>query len=644
MVVVSVSKGKFTAGIVIVILVFSAASPLIHLELGMNVHAESGGIEDDWPMFRHDPQRTGYSTSTAPSTNETKWFYNVTTEIDSAPAVANGRVIVGLSSGVVIAVNSTTGEKLWSFDTYAGSNSIWSSPAIDSGKVYIGNRDCNLYCLNESTGVLRWKYLTGKEINSSPLVSDGKVFFGSMDGKLYCLNADAGSLIWNFTTSGDGYGNVGVHSSPSILDDVVFVGSLYGAKLYAVNASTGVKIWDFSVNGVIFSSPSVYDGKVFFNADYAGVYCLNATDGALIWNTPDAISFVYSSLAVADGRVFIGDSENKFYCFDASTGVSLWNFTNIAAVWSSAAVADGKVFFGTENGWFYCLDENTGNQIWSYRALDRVASSPAVSDGTVFVGCGSGWLGVGGLYAFGKKYSLPTSLSLFLNSDTALLGFKVRINGTLTGNGAAIQGVSVLLSYSVTGGQTWNDITAVPTTADGSYYAVWQPSATGTYLVRASWAPYYPYEVAESTRMFSVNTFDEQNVFSVVSNSTVSTLAFNSTSNELSFTVSGPDGTTGFVDLTVAKDLVDNIAELRVYLDGASLSYTTTPTANSWLLHFNYAHSTHSVFVSLGTFVIPEFSAWLFLPPVPIVLLLSVVIKKRRKQILGKRNQASLGN
>jgi outer membrane protein assembly factor BamB len=95
----------------------------------------------DWTMFRHDPQHTGYSTSAAPNTNEIKWIYNTATEIDSSPAVANGRVIVGLSNGNVVALNSTTGERLWLYETGAGSNSIWSSPAIDSDRTYIGTRD-----------------------------------------------------------------------------------------------------------------------------------------------------------------------------------------------------------------------------------------------------------------------------------------------------------------------------------------------------------------------------------------------------------------------------------------------------------------------------------------------------------------------
>lgn len=623
-------------------LVFVAASLTI-FDSKIAGYAQSTGVENEWPMFRHDLQRTGYSTSTAPNTNAIKWFYNATSEIDSAPAVANGRVVVGVSNGNVLAVNSTNGEKLWSYDTGAGSNSIWSSPAIAAGRVYIGTRDANLYCLNESTGVLLWKYATGDQIDSAPLVSDGKVFFGSQDGKLYCLDASSGSFIWSYTTTGDSYGNVGIHSSPVILGNTVFVCSVYGANLYAIDASTGTMIWNYSVTGNIDSTPAVSEGNIFFTSSEAKVYCVSASDGGPIWNTTvSGGMFVRSSPAVANGRLFVGTDGGNFYCLDATTGSSIWTMTNIAGVWSSPAVADGKVFFGTENGMFYCLDEDTGDQVWSYRALERIASSPAVSEGTVFVGCGSGFLGVGGLYAFGEKYSLPTSLSLLLNSDTALLGFKVRINGTLIGDGKPISGASVLLSFSVTDGETWNDITAVPTSYDGTYSAVWQPSATGTYKVRASWRPYYPYEVAESVRMLSVNTFDEENVFSVFSNSTVSALAFNSSSKELSFTVSGPDGTKGFVNVGIAKSLVNDAADILLHLDGVALNYDLTSTTDSWRLYFTYEHSTHNVVVNLGNITVPgdsglePFSALLVVVVVVTVLVLVAVgfffyLKKRKR-------------
>jgi len=200
---------------------------------------------------------------------------------------------------------------------------------------------------------------------------------------------------------------------------------------------------------------------------------------------------------------------------------------------------------------------------------------------------------------------LPTSLSTSLSSSTSYIGFKVEINGNLTCNEVGLSRAPILLSYSVTGGETWNDITIINTDSDGGYSALWMPSATGNYLVRALWSGNSTYPRTNTTVNLAVIPFEEENVFSVTSNSTVSELAFNSTSRELSFTVTGPSGTTGYVNVFLAKTLVENIADVKVYLDGDQLNYTITSTDDSWLLHFTYRHSTHTITISLGPAPVP---------------------------------------
>lgn len=439
-----------------------------------DAYAASADGSDGWPTYLHDSQRTGYSSSTAPSTSELRWFYNTTVGVYSSPAVANGRVTVGVSNGVVLALNSTTGEKLWSYDTGAGSYSIIrNSPAIDSGRVYIGTDDHdepyarnNLCCLNESTGELLWKYLASDGIAYSPLVSNGKVFFGA-GYSVYCLSASAGSFIWNFTTDRDDarWDNY-INGVLAILDDVLFVSSS-DARLYAINASTGVKIWRSSVDdpdrfGYAVSgddTPLVYAGKVFYRSNHQ-VFCINAADGTPIWNTAESIADLSYPPAVANGKVFIGANiggggSYTFFCFNASTGSSMWNSTpmtsSVGPYLSSPAVADGKVFFGTSNGtqsdWFigtgklYCLNETTGSQIWSYQGVTRTFGDPVISDGTVFVTCHNipafGDPLAGGVYAFGEKWR--TSLSLFLDSGS-LFGLRVYLSGTFERNGTAVGG------------------------------------------------------------------------------------------------------------------------------------------------------------------------------------------------------------
>ena len=86
-----------------------------------------------------------------------------------------------------------------------------------------------------------------------------------------------------------------------------------------------------------------------------------------------------------------------------------------------------------------------------------------------------------------------------------------------------------------------------------------------------------------------------QTVFSVDSNSTVTNLAFDSYSNELSFSVAGETGTAGYVDACIGKNLVENVSTIHAFIDGTEAAYTVSEIGNSWILHFTYHHSSHNI-------------------------------------------------
>jgi hypothetical protein len=53
----------------------------------------------------------------------------------------------------------------------------------------------------------------------------------------------------------------------------------------------------------------------------------------------------------------------------------------------------------------------------------------------------------------------------------------------------------------------------------------------------------------------------------------------------------------------VAKTALSNGTDVKVYLDGKQLNYSVTSTADSWLIMFNYSHSTHQLIMYLGNSV-----------------------------------------
>lgn len=226
-------------------------------------------------------------------------------------------------------------------------------------------------------------------------------------------------------------------------------------------------------------------------------------------------------------------------------------------------------------------------------------------------------------------------LDISCKSSTSYSGFNVEIRGSLAFKGTGISDAPVLLSYSVNGGKSWEDLTLVNTGSDGSFSAAWMPSVTGNYLVRATYEGDANYSGTTTIVNMAVTQFAEQNVFSVTSNSTVSNLAFNSTSKELSFSVTGPSGTSGYADVYIAKTLIQDASSIYIYLDGNKIDHTVISTGDSWLLHFIYSHSTHEITVGLSSSagLNGYLGNWIIyvLIAITVILVVAVMILRRKK-------------
>jgi uncharacterized repeat protein (TIGR02543 family) len=132
---------------------------------------------------------------------------------------------------------------------------------------------------------------------------------------------------------------------------------------------------------------------------------------------------------------------------------------------------------------------------------------------------------------------------------------------------------------------------------------------------------------------FAIDVYEP---FSVVSNSTISELAFNSTSQVLSFTAGGPSGTTGFSNVTISKTLIADVSGLEVYLDGTKTGYVVSDLTTSWLIYITYNHSTHKIAMN---FAPPPSARADYVPYIALAAILGLIVafmltvfaKRRRK-------------
>jgi hypothetical protein len=203
------------------------------------------------------------------------------------------------------------------------------------------------------------------------------------------------------------------------------------------------------------------------------------------------------------------------------------------------------------------------------------------------------------------------NISLNCSSSSSNLNFKVNIQGSLTGNGTyPIVDAPILVSYSLSGGDSWVELTFLHTDEKGTFSSVWLPQATGNFLVRAVYRGNLIFQDTNATVSIAVTESDQQaSCFTIYSNSTLSELAFDSANRELSFSVSGQDGTSGYVDAFIPESLVGNSIGLNVNLDDKQIHYTAKLENDTWIISFSYHHSTHEVSMKMDATETPATAA-----------------------------------
>jgi hypothetical protein len=195
---------------------------------------------------------------------------------------------------------------------------------------------------------------------------------------------------------------------------------------------------------------------------------------------------------------------------------------------------------------------------------------------------------------------LSSSLIKLACQSTTSTNIRVSIEGNLTVNGIGIPDVPVLLSYSINNGTSWTELTTVNTDNSGDFTVLWTPLATGNYLLEAAWSGNYFYPPTNTTVNLVITPCQAQSFFSITTNSTLSGLSFDSATKQLSFTVSGPPGTTGYLDIYIPKSLISDISALTVSFDGNSIPYSSQSVGDSWLVSFTYHHSTHHIVMMMN--------------------------------------------
>jgi alcohol dehydrogenase (cytochrome c) len=212
---------------------------------------------------------------------------------EATPLVYNGVMYMVTGNDDVFALDATTGQQLWTYQskidqTISTACCGWDNRgvALGGGLVYDAQLDGNLVALDQATGNVAWKvpvfnWREGVTLTSAPLYYNGVVYVGSTGGEfgfrgsITAYNATNGNQLWRFYTvpqSGD-------------------IGGQTWAPGPLGFATGGATVWntpsvDPAQNMIVFTTGNAAPwssrgpGQNLFTSSFVG---LNATSGQVKW-------------------------------------------------------------------------------------------------------------------------------------------------------------------------------------------------------------------------------------------------------------------------------------------------------------------------------------------------------------------------
>lgn len=368
---------------------------------------------DSWLLFKHDAERTGFSTYNFSTSSAGKFLGQLAWRNSSGfSELAASQSELFVASYWLYALNLTNGKGLWTETTGAGP----APPvAADGNTVYLGENVGQLTAFNATTGAssqvgdpmtLATVAICGDVayVNSGP----GEFQNGPPTDSLQALNLTSGQDIWTVNLASGFFNSY----YPTTDGHVVYM-LMDNGTAFAYSAASGTLVWRqtiplvsvTTVSTVTGSSggqtvevnpsagddfvgtPPLSGGRLFVTTTFGMMYALNATTGGVVWSTDlgTNVTDARGSSAVAYGKIFEGTAAGLL-AINATDGSIVWKAPLNSTDTGTPTVVDGYVFVADFSGTLYQFNASNGALLWSYTGLGvGCVSEPIVAGGFVAV-------------------------------------------------------------------------------------------------------------------------------------------------------------------------------------------------------------------------------------------------------------------
>lgn len=239
-----------------------------------------------------------------------QWRAKVSSEVLSAPQIADEIVVVRAGDGRIYGLDARDGKRKWVYQRAMPSLSLrnYAGVTITRGAVLVGFPGGKLVALNLVNGTVGWEATVAlprgateleriADIASLPVADEGTVCAVAFQGRLACFDLFKGSQLWTREISSI--------SGLSMDRRYLYLSDAKGA-VHALDRHTGASIWkQDKLSGRELTTPLILNGHVAV-ADYRGyVHFLAAEDGGLAARSATDGHAVVAPLLAQRDRLFL---------------------------------------------------------------------------------------------------------------------------------------------------------------------------------------------------------------------------------------------------------------------------------------------------------------------------------------------------
>jgi outer membrane protein assembly factor BamB len=320
------------------------------------------------------------------------------------PVVAGGRVFGMDANDIVVAVDATSGKRLWENDVKPETerdHSYGGGTAVAGDRLFVATGYGQVIALDTATGHEIWRHPAPAPLRGSPTVADGRVFVVTVENQLEALSAEDGHRLWTHNGIPETAGLLGA-ASPAVDGDIIVVPYSSG-EIFALKVENGRAVWTDSLASArtlgalsaladIRGRPVIDRGRVFAVSHSGRMVAIDLRTGDRVWE--QEIGGTHGAWVAGD-YIYVLSNDITLVCLMRQDGKVRWvrelpryedeEKKKEPIRWGGPILAGDRLVVTASNGEAFSVSPYTGKPLGRIEFPDGVFVDPLVANDTLYV-------------------------------------------------------------------------------------------------------------------------------------------------------------------------------------------------------------------------------------------------------------------